>query len=216
MKSEQTKKELSEKQLANKHRIWRKVLVGVTTVVAIALFIVWSVTPRKDTIDTSDLPASYMITSEHNFVEYQTGRDCAGYASAYVLRHLGEEIEGRYLYKEMSFKVGNGVALGGVRKVFADRGYDASSYTGTIDTLKKRVSMGIPVVAFVTIGEEGLHYVAIVGYDEEYIYMADSTGYSKNIYQNNLMNRKLTYEEFEAIWQTNIYPVNNIYTVINS
>lgn len=199
-----------------KRKIIGRVLKGVAILVVIVVFFIWSVTPKKDTIDTTDLPDSFMITSEHNFVEYQTGRDCAGYASAYVLRHLGEEIEGRHLYQEMSFKVGKGVALGGVRKVFADRGYDATSYTGTIETLKKRLTQGIPVVAFVTIGEEGLHYVAIVGYDEEYIYIADSTGVAKNIYQNNLMNRKVTYEEFETLWQTNMYPVNNIYTVIDS
>lgn len=197
-----------------KKKVFKRCLYFGIGFVLVVLFAIWSITPRKDTVDTSDLPDSYFIASENNFVEYQTGKDCAGYASAYVLRHLGEEIEGRHLYKEMSFKVGKGVALGGVRKAFQDYGYDATSYTGTIETMKKRLTQGIPIVAFVTINDLGRHYVAVVGYDEEYIYLADSTGAAKNIYQNNMMNRKLTYEEFEQIWQTNIYPVNNIYTVI--
>lgn len=204
----------NEIQITKKKRRIRRILYIILGAILVILFAIWSVTPREDTIDTSDLPTSFMIESDTNFVEYQTGKDCAGYATAYVLRHLGEEVEGRHLYKEMSFKVGKGVALGGVRKAFADYGYDATSYTGTLDTMKKRLTMGKPIVAFVTIGEIGRHYVVVVGYDEEYIYLADSTGAAKNIFQNNWMNRKVTYEEFEQLWQTNIYPVNNIYTVV--
>ena len=49
------------------------------------------------------------------------------------------------------------------------------------------------------------------GYDKEYIYVADSTGPYTNIYGKKQYNRKLTYEEFEDLWNTHIYPVNNVY-----
>ena len=60
-----------------------------------------------------------------------------------------------------------------------------------------------------------MHYIAVVGYDEEYIYVADSTRPNTNIYDKKQYNRKLTYEQFEDIWSTGIYPVKNVYVTVD-
>lgn len=191
------------------------IIAGTVSVLGIIVCaVIYAITPRKDNINIEALPESYMIMKEENYVQFQKGRDCAGYAVAYVLRHLGEDIEGAQLYADMSFKVGNGVSLRGVRKAFRDYGYTACSYTGTIDTLKMQLTKGVPIVAFITINENGHHYVTVVGYDKNFFYLADSTGAASNTVGCLQYNRRVTYEQFEELWKTNLYPVNNIYTVI--
>lgn len=195
----------------------RKKLMIVSTILLVLLTVgisLFLITPKNDNISTEDLPESYMIINDKNYVQFQSKNDCAGYATAYVLRHLGEEVEGAQLHVDMSFKVGNGVSLRGVRKSFKDYGYKVTSYTGTIDTLKKQLTKGIPVVAFITINENGHHYVAVVGYDKNCIYLADSTGAASNTVGCLQYNRRVTYEQFEELWKTNVYPANNIYTVV--
>lgn len=200
-------------------RIFKYVIILLAIIVVFIGAVYLFVVPKKDTIPVEGLPTAFICENENNYVQFQSGDDCAGYASAYVLRHLGEEIEGEKLYDSMVFRVGDGVSLRGVRKAFADYGYDSVSYTGTIDTLKMHLIKGVPVVALITIkynGREGHHYVAVVGYDEDFIYLADSTGASSNTVGHTEYNRRVTYEQFEKLWQTNVYPVNNIYTVVKS
>ena len=196
----------------------RRKIITVLIIILIfafgSLYFILVVTPKKDAIVVDNMPESYMITNENNYVQFQKRGDCAGYSSAYVLRHFGEDVEGAELYDNMSFKVGKGVSLRGVRKAFADYGYKATSYTGTIETLKMQLTKGVPVVALITINKDGHHYVAVVGYDATCIYLADSTGSSSNTTGHLEYNRRVTYEQFEELWQTNIYPVNNLYTVI--
>ena len=47
------------------------------------------------------------------------------------------------------------------------------------------------------------------------IYIADSTRQNSNIHDKNQYNRKLTYEQFEDIWSTDIYPVKNVYVTVD-
>jgi len=73
------------------------------------------------------------------------------------------------------------------------------------------------VIAFINIVQGntiGKHYVAVVGYDDTYFYLADSTGRATNVPGVRGYNRKLSYEEFGNLWKTGVYPVNNIYIVI--
>ncbi|MBQ8597546.1 MAG: C39 family peptidase [Lachnospiraceae bacterium] len=203
-----------KKQFDKRYKVIMGILLGIIfSVIAVKGFI-YLCTPKFDDIYVSDLPESYMIINEANYVQFQDGLDCGGYATAYVLRHLGEEIEGEALYPQMSYKVGRGVSLRGIRKAFRDYGYHAVSYTGTIDTMKMQLMKGNPIVAFVTINEDGEHYVAVVGWDKNFIYLADSTGSASNTVGCFQYNRRVTYEQFEKLWQTHSYPVQNIYTVV--
>lgn len=202
-----------KKQISKRYKIIAGFLLGIVFGgIAVKGFIYFCI-PKLDDIYVSGLPESYMIINEDNYVQFQDGSDCGGYATAYVLRHLGEDIEGDELYSEMSYKVGRGVSLRGIRKAFHDYGYHAISYTGTIDTMKMQLMKGNPIVAFVTIHDEGEHYVAVVGWDKNFIYLADSTGSASNTVGCFQYNRRVTYEQFEKLWQTRSYPVQNIYTV---
>ena len=158
-----------KKQFGKRYKMIVGSLFGIVfSVMAVKGFICFC-TPKSDEIYVSDLPESYMIINEANYVQFQDGLDCGGYATAYVLRHLGEDIQGDELYSQMWYKVGRGVSLRGIRKAFRDYGYQAVSYTGTIETMKMQLLKGTPVVAFVTINDDGEHYVAVVGWDKNYI-----------------------------------------------
>ena len=207
-------KKVSLMRMKIKYKLITFVVLGVLILIAGIRIFIYSCTPKPDSITVSDLPESYMIINEDNYVQFQEGLDCGGYASAYVLRHLGEEIEGEALYETMWYKVGRGVSLRGVRKAFKDYNYRACSYTGTIDTMKMQLLKGTPVVAFVTINEEGEHYVVVVGWDKNFLYLADSTGSASNTQGCLQYNRRVTHEQFEKLWQTHSYPVRNIYTVV--
>lgn len=69
-------------------------------------------------------------------------------------------------------------------------------------------------MAFVTINQDGEHYVAVVGWDKNFLYLADSTGSASNTIGCLQYNRRVTYEQFEKLWKTYSYPVQNIYTVV--
>ena len=92
-------------------------------------------------------------------------------------------------------------------------GYAAKAYHGDNNTLKQRLISGVPIIAFIRTPDD-THYVVVVGYDENFIYLVDSI--SDNVNANGgWYNRKLSTEEFDEIWRTNMYPVENIYIVIS-
>lgn len=195
----------------------RWVFLGLFIVLIIAVGCVMvKILPRKDRIETSNLPEIYIIENESNYVAYQSGNDCAGYATAYTMRHMGIQTDGAKLYNEFSRFFGR-VALHNIVEKLNDYNLEGKAYYGTCDTLKAELLKGVPVIALVKIyigGEWGLHYVAVVGYDEEYIYMADSTKPKTNICNCTMYNRKLTYSEFEDLWDTDVYPMKNCYIVV--
>ena len=175
------------------------------------------VVPEKDRISCANLPEQRYVYSEDNYYAFQSGPDCSGYATAYILRNQGIEMEGAVLYQEFDQFFGC-VAVHNIVDKLKDYGIKAHAYHGNIETLKGRLNQGNPVIALVTITIDrpnGLHYFAVVGYDEEYIYVADSTRPYTNIYDKKQYNRKLTYEQFENIWNTSIYPVNNVYIAVD-
>jgi hypothetical protein len=196
----------------------RWIFLGLLLMVLISVgLVLFTILPRKDKINTKDIPDSYVIENTDNYYAYQSGSDCAGYASAYVLRHFGIEADGAQLYKEMPTFFGR-VALHNIVHEFDDYGFKAKAYYGSIETLKMELLKGVPVVALIKIklgSEEGLHYVAVVGYDQDYIYMADSTRPKTNIYDCTMYNRKLKYDEFEDLWKTKVYPMHNCYIVVD-
>lgn len=198
-------------------KIKRIVVPGlIVVVVGLVIIFLVKVMPLKDFTDTENLPETMFVYSEENRYAYQGGKDCSGYATAYVLRNEGIEANGKEIYKGMDTFFGE-VAVHNIIDKFKEYDIKAKAYYGTIDTLKSRINQGKPVIALVTITlgtHKGLHYLVVVGYDSEYIYVADSTSSKANIFDKQQYNRKLTYGEFEELWETNIYPVNNIYIVI--
>lgn len=157
-------------------------------------------------------PKEYMVTSE-NYFDYQKHYECSGYASAYVLRSLGEEADGLELYSRFTDKNPDGtLAPGYLWENLRDMGYKCSLRIGNMMDIKYNVSQGVPVVVLIRLNmvQPYLHYVPVVGYDEDYVYIADSLDYMVNE-KNENYNRKIPIDEFKQLWKTDTFVVNNIY-----
>lgn len=191
-------------------------IIGIAVSVVCIAGLSMGIVPGRDQIATANLPETRFVYAENNYCAYQFGKDCSGYATAYVLRNEGIAANGAEIYQEMHTFFGR-VAVHNVVDKLKDYHLEAKAYHGTIETLKARINAGKPVIALVTItldNSTGLHYLTVVGYDEEYLYVSDSTSPKANIFNVKQYNRRLTYDEFEDLWKTNIYPVNNIYITI--
>lgn len=156
-----------------------------------------------------DIPESFMIETE-NYFDYQSGLECAAFASAFVLRHYGEEADGVTLYEDYPGRLDQGgVSPYGIETFFIERGYEARFITdGTIDDLKKELLKGAPVIAFIHVEEpyenpHVTHYIPIVGYDTKYLYFAESLSDLSNCKNKKDVpyNRKTKIEKFERLWE---------------
>lgn len=173
--------------------------------------------PKRDSIDTSYLPKSYCIQTL-NRIDIQNKYECAAFSSAFILRHLGEEADGNELYKGFPRKLLDGtINPKGIIIFFKRRGLDASYLSGNVNTLKKRLTQGVPVILFIKVfpNKRYLHFVPIIGYDDKYFYLADSLKQTINC-DEVFYNRKLLISELEALWKTWLPFSKNSYIVVHS
>lgn len=107
---------------------------------------------------------------------------------------------------------GVGVYPSGLEEFFnKGEGYKAEFKTdGTVEKLKQLMSEGVPVIVFIHVEEpyestHNTHYVPLVGYDAEYLYLAESLEYLANCKDDSELgyNRKIEQSKFERLW-TNI------------
>ncbi len=125
------------------------------------------VSPKKETVRTE----------AGSFFEFQEGGGCAGFSSAFVLRHLGENAKGDEVFKEVPFTYGNGVAFPkGITGFFKKRGIKMKACCGNLAALQNELTHGNPVIVVIRsfVGKSFLHFACVTGYDEENIYFADS------------------------------------------
>ncbi|MFL1998792.1 cysteine peptidase family C39 domain-containing protein [Lysinibacillus irui] len=148
-------------------------------------------------------PANYLI-KRNNRIAIQNNRECAGFSTAYVLRHFGIEADGEALYSSFPSKMRSGnVYPKGIRTVLRKKGLKTSYFKGTINTLKYEVSKGTPVIVFIKVHKDfnNLHFVPVVGYDEQFVYLSESLRQLVNCNDaNNSYNRKVTIKEFKKLW----------------
>ena len=147
---------------------------------------------------------AYMIDS-NNRIDYQKGSDCSGYSSAYVFRHLGIDIDGKTAYKNIPFKLfGGSVTPMGIILLCIKYKVRVFYRIGNLEALKDSLCKGNPIVVLsrIDIGSKWLHYITVVGFDEDFIYIVDSLEENKN-YDNSLYNRKIPVSDFKKIWRTN-------------
>lgn len=141
-----------------------------------------------------------------NYFEKQGKVECSAYASAYVYRHLGKHVTGQQLYQEMPNKAPNGyVFCRGIVRLARKYGLRAKFYIGNLTAFKNTVAKGVPVIVMVHsfAHSNNLHYITVVGYDNEKIYAVDSAVYSKNV-QNEYYNRVIPIKEFKKLWNTSL------------
>ena len=167
-----------------------------------------------------DYPPKYLI-QQNNRIDFQQNTECAAFSTAYLLRHFGIEADGESLYTHFPSKTTAGnVYPKGIRKMLREKGFKTNYYKGNIYTLKYEVSKGTPVIVFIKVNKErhDLHFVPVVGYDEEYIYLSESLGYLVNCDDDNKKyNRKVPIKEFQTLWNIKrIYmlPYSNTYITV--
>lgn len=167
--------------------------------------------PPKDRITDLNYPSEFFCTGGENRIDYQTDGNCAAYAAAFVLRNLGEQTDGEQIVPEIKRLFGF-VPAESIVRVFEKHGFSAKAYHGDVDTLKRRLAGGVPVIVFLSIPND-THYAVAVGYDTQYFYLVDSLSENKNA-DGNQYNRRLTMEEFEKIWRTDTVLPDNVYIVV--
>lgn len=160
----------------------------------------------KHRYDQYDYPESYFVEVEGNYMDYQEYFECGAYSSAYILGNFKEEVDGLSLFQDYPGKVSDGISPYGIQTFFKNRGYQIDYVEeGTIEDLKQDFyNTNGNVITFirVEVNEPYTHYVALVGYDEDYFYFAESLPYKANIKdEGNFYNRKTTIEEFEKLWE---------------
>lgn len=183
-------------------------MVTVVVSIAAAISFLAYISPSKDDIEVFHYPPEFFCASEENRIDCQTDGKCAAYAAAYLLRHLGDNVDGEALVPELKRTLGF-VSTNSIVDVFERHGYQAKACHGNVDTLKQRLSGGNPIIVFTRIPGD-THYAVIVGYDEQHIYLVDSLAENANA-SDARYNRVLTTEDFEAVWKTGTLLPDNIY-----
>ncbi len=160
------------------------------------------------------------ILKEQNRMAYQKTTECSGFSSAYVLRSFGMEADGNDIYAKISRKMRNGAVLPGtLKRAIQSYGFAVKYVKGSLETLKSNLSEEKRVIVLVKtrLDKNWLHYVSIVGYDEQNIFIAESLDYLTNC-KEQYYNRKLTNEEFLKFWDTREWYMpfyKNTYLVIH-
>lgn len=147
--------------------------------------------------------SEFMLKVPNRFA-YQGGTECSGFSSAYVLRSFGVEADGKEVYAGIRHKLPGGAVLPGVlKKEIVRRGLKAQYVKGNLETLKADLSEGKRIIVFIRtrLDKKWLHYVPIVGYDEDNVYIAESMNSLVNC-EGAHSNRKLSNAEFLKFWDT--------------
>lgn len=165
--------------------------------------------PSNDKIK-SDHPNQYFVQG-HSYFELQGYNQCAGYSSAYFMRANGIDIDGEAAYANMNLSFLNGYIMPqSVLDTFQDYGLDVRLYRGDLDSLKTRVAQGMPVVTLIGQSIYWQHYINVVGFDQDNIYLYDSL----NAGDNGGYNRIMSNADFEAYWDNAIPFFSNVYFVL--
>ena len=148
-------------------------------------------------------PSEYMITTE-NEIQKQYRYECGAYSTAYVLRSLGEDVDSKEFYDSVEPKGKDGSVTYEAMQAGVER-YGCKLESGMISlaALKYEVSKGVPVIVGMEIapGNSLPHFLPIVGYDDEYIYAAESVGRYANE-KGDHYNRKIKINVFKELWKT--------------
>lgn len=155
------------------------------------------------TISKKNYPLTHIITSK-NYIDIQKNFECSAYSTAYLMRHYGIQANGEDIYKIMPNKMNNGyVYPKGVVRLLKQQGFKATIRIGNITELKREVSKDTPVIVFIKVYKDKsyLHYVPVIGFDNEYFYIAESLKELINV-KDMSYNRRVSISEFKKLWNT--------------
>ena len=161
-------------------------------------------------------PSKYII-SPNPAPDTQTTFECAGCSSAYLLRFYGEDVNGVELFHQSTFpcKHSEGAYPKCFKVLFEEQytDYTATYYTGTTDDLKDAVSQGTPVIVLLFNGKT-LHYVPVVGYDEEHIFIQDSVDEYRNVDDSKDFNRSVETAVFDKMWNIPLESCERLFVIV--
>ena len=191
----------------------RNILIIVSSIfLAIAAIrILPAIYTTRETLTDTDAPKEYFIDAADNPIEKQEDGQCSAYAAAYVMRYCGDDTHGSELYPDVDRSLG-AVLPSNVVRLFRDHGYQAKAYHGTLDTMKKRLSEGTPVIVYLRIPND-THYAVVTGYDEEHLYLADPMTENANA-DHPSYNRIVDNEEFQSIWRSDFLVSDHVYITV--
>ena len=159
-----------------------------------------------------------------SYFEFQQGGGCAGFSSAFVLRHSGVQIGGEEAFKDVPFQMKGGLAFPkGITGFFKKRGIKMRACTGNFAALQNELEKGRPVIVVIRsfVGKSYLHFATVTGYDEEKVYIADSIQSWVNVDKDGnavapspdtaptsgesvYYNRTVPIDEFKKLWNTSM------------
>lgn len=171
--------------------------------------------PREDPVCLSSR-ASYLPRQPVRIDVHDMGNEGFAYSAAYVMRFFNCEAHGDRLKQNFPGMIMNGLVLPrGICTFFKRQGFTIDYYRGTLSTLRQRVSEGVPVIVLIHASafDHTLHYVPVIGYDEEYFYLAESISYLQNC-KGDSFSRRLTYQEMYLLWNVANQPCRFSYFVI--
>lgn len=146
------------------------------------------------------------VVTKANRIDLQSGYKCSAFSSAYILRHWDIEKDGNNLYDVIPNKMKDGyVYPKGIMNLLSQYDFKVKYCAGNITALKNEVSKGNPVIMMIRIqtDKNWLHYVPVVGYDEQYIFIAESLADFVNC-NEQYYNRKISINEFRKLWNTSM------------
>lgn len=175
----------------------------------------WLVEPETY-VNQHDHPSSYLI-SPNPAPDTQKTCECSGCSSAYLLRFYGENANGVELFNQQSFpcKHSEGAYPKCFKILFEEQygNYTTAYYTGTTDDLKNAVSKGTPVIVLLFNGKT-LHYVPVVGYDEEHFFIQDSVDEYRNVDDCDNFNRSVEIPVFDKMWNIPIESCQRLFVIV--
>lgn len=76
---------------------------------------------------------------------------------------------------------------------------------GNLNALKREVCKGNPVIVFIKVrrDKKWLHFVPVVGYDKEHIFLAESLAEFVNC-NEKVYNRTISQKDFLRLWNTSM------------
>lgn len=147
------------------------------------------------------------IVEKENRIDFQRHNECSGYSTAYLLRHFGFEADGLSVYEKIPNKMNNGYVYPKyLKKVLETHGIKTRFSVTNLNALKHEIDRGNPVIVLIRIrpDKNWLHYVPVVGYDKDHIYLAESLPEYANSIKDKY-NRTLSTKEFLKLWNTSMF-----------
>ena len=112
----------------------------------------------------------------------QTDTLCGGAAAAMVLRFWGDVHAGVDEFAPLVDRRAGGIAENVLTKAVADRGWNATTFTGSLERLQHEIQDGHPIIVLVADRHTLYHYLVVTGADPERVVVHDPTwGPSRSI-----------------------------------